>query len=141
LYWDTFVAEIKLFDGVFDWLQEVKKRNIKIVMVTDLTADVQFLKIEKLHLDEVFDWIVTSEEAGCEKPHPYIFQLALQKSGLSADRVWMIGDSYEKDIRGALNLGIKPFWLNRSEKVKEVEQNVSVIKEFNEMWGYINERN
>ena len=41
------------------------------------------------------------------KPHKEIFNLALSKIGLSKDQVVMIGDSFETDVKGANNMGIK----------------------------------
>jgi putative hydrolase of the HAD superfamily len=44
------------------------------------------------------DYLVSSEEAGAEKPDPKVFELSLEKLGLKKDEVVMIGDNYEKDI-------------------------------------------
>ncbi|WP_171691028.1 HAD family hydrolase [Paenibacillus germinis] len=136
-YWDTFIDRIVLFEDVISWLQLLKNQNRKIVMVTDLTADVQFKKIERLRLENLIDLVVTSEESGCEKPHPYIFELALRKSDLSPSQVCMIGDSYDKDILGAINMNIHAFWLNRSGKSRPITDKITEIKEFKEMRGYL----
>ncbi|WP_424766487.1 HAD family hydrolase [Paenibacillus sp. sgz302251] len=137
LYWDSFIESIELFDDVINLLSDLKEKGLQIIMVTDLTADVQFEKIERLKLEHLFDYIVTSEEAGCEKPHPYIFELALRKSGLSPEQVCMIGDSYDKDISGALNMNIQAFWLNRSSKIRPITDRITEIKYFNELRGYL----
>lgn len=56
--------------------------------------------------------IVTSEMARCPKPHPGIYQLALQLAGLAPDQVVHIGDSLQGDALGPAKLGIRTIWLN-----------------------------
>jgi putative hydrolase of the HAD superfamily len=75
--------------------------NIPTAIVTDLTAQIQFRKIVYFGLDHYFDYIVTSEEAGFDKPHEAPFQIAIQKMNPRGSRVWMIGDNPVSDIRGA----------------------------------------
>ncbi len=43
----------------------------------------------------------------CGKPDPAIFALALDRLGLSADEVAMVGDTYDTDIAGANAAGIR----------------------------------
>jgi len=112
-YWDHFIDKMEAFKGIYEIL---KSYNGKICLLTDLTANIQHRKVKKLKLDSYCNYIVTSEEAGKEKPHPYMFLMALQKMGLNIQDVCMIGDNLKKDIFGASNLGIKSIWLNRSNK-------------------------
>ena len=64
--------------------------NIPICCVTDLTSQIQFRKIVKLKLEDKINFIVTSEEAGIEKPNKKIFDLALEKINLKYDEAIMI---------------------------------------------------
>lgn len=125
LYWDTFINNLKVEEGVFEFLESVK--NKKICLLTDLTADIQHRKVQKMGLDKYVDAIVTSEEAGSEKPNKQIFILGLKKLGLSADKVCMIGDDFEKDIIGALKMGIQPFWLNKGSINKKKNKVITFI--------------
>ena len=88
-----------------------------------------YQKIKKLKLNNYCNKIVTSEEAGKEKPHPYIFIKALQKLDKNPHEVCMIGDNFKKDIIGANNLGIDSIWFNHKEKQSNY-QDIS-IKEAN----------
>ena len=105
VYWDVFIRNIRLYDGVFDFLKKCCEKGVKIALVTDLTADVQMKKIAILGLDNYIDAVVTSEEARLEKPLMPIFRLALKKIGVAAQEVWVIGDSMEKDIVGGNSIG------------------------------------
>lgn len=100
-YWRTFLAGAKLFPSVLELFDELSLMGIPRVLVTDLTAQIQFRKLVFFRLEGSFEALVTSEEAGCEKPNPLVFKLALQKVGISAGPIWMIGDDVARDMRGA----------------------------------------
>jgi len=138
MYWDTFLDSIELYEDVIQFLEEHKHE--KICLLTDLTAHIQHRKIEQLGLYHYADYVVTSEEAGKEKPHPYMFMLALQKMNMKAEEVCMIGDSYKKDILGASQLGIQSFWLNKENKIEKYTNKLIIeCKDFKELQGYISE--
>ena len=101
-YWRTFLTEASLFENARETLLLVRSFGIPLVLVTDLTAQIQFRKIVYFGLDSVFDYVVTSEETGADKPDPRIFEVAREKAGLAPeDRIWMVGDDAEKDGAGA----------------------------------------
>jgi HAD superfamily hydrolase (TIGR01549 family) len=100
-YWRTFLSNAILFDDVKELLDDIRLLGIPTAIVTDLTAQIQFRKVVYFGLDHHFDSIVTSEEAGFDKPHEAPFQIALEKMQPKGDRIWMIGDSPVNDIRGA----------------------------------------
>lgn len=106
-YWDGFFKKMKLYPGVKDFLVTCRKRSISVCLVTDLTAEIQLKKITRLRIANLIDLVVSSEEAGADKPHKSIFILALSKLGLAPHEVILIGDDHKKDILGARALGIR----------------------------------
>jgi len=100
-YWRTFLSSAVLFDDVKELLDDIRLLGIPTAIVTDLTAQIQFRKIVYFGLDHYFDYIVTSEEAGYDKPHPAPFEIALQKMRPNGSSIWMVGDNPVNDIRGA----------------------------------------
>ncbi len=100
-YWAAFLSKSRLFDGVVDLLEEFRVANIMCACVTDLTAQIQFRKLLYWRLDHYFRVVVTSEEAGEDKPAKAMFDLVIEKCPVSPEVVWMIGDNEERDIRGA----------------------------------------
>ena len=136
IYWNSFLSIIKLESDALEFLESHKAKPI--CLVTDLTAHIQHRKIEKLKLYKYANYLVTSEESGREKPHPYIFMLALKKVNLQANEVCMIGDNYKKDILGATSLGIDAFWLNRDHKESQKHSKTIVqFQNFDQLKGYI----
>lgn len=113
VYWDKFLEHMEFRPGVSEFLQAIS--DLPIAIVTDLTAQIQFRKLIHLNLDKRIAAVVTSEESGAEKPDERIFQLALKKLRLKPSEVCMIGDSWHKDIEGAVGLGMRSFWLNPGE--------------------------
>lgn len=99
-YWRNFLAHAVLFDEVKELLDDLRLLNIPTAIVTDLTAQIQFRKVVYFGLDHYFDFIVTSEEAGFDKPHAAPFRLALEKMQPAGNCIWMIGDSASNDIEG-----------------------------------------
>lgn len=106
-YWRNFMANAALFDGVSEFLDDARLAQIPVVAVTDLTAQIQFRKLVYWEIGHLFEYVVTSEEAGFDKPHEAPFRIALEKLGLNGrpvdGAVWMIGDDAEKDVIGARN--------------------------------------
>ncbi|CAA6814190.1 MAG: Putative hydrolase of the HAD superfamily [uncultured Campylobacterales bacterium] len=134
IYWSTFLEYMKKFTGVDEVL--TKYQN-KICLVTDLTAHIQHRKANKLELNKYVKKMVTSEESGHEKPHSYIFILALQKLGLNENEVCMIGDNFKKDIIGASNLGINSIWLNLNNEKQKYNNLVKEVNKFEDILGLI----
>lgn len=116
VYWNTMLDKMKLNFGVIELFDYLKKNNIKIAICTDLTTHIQHRKLRKLKIDKYIDCIVTSEEAGLEKPNPIIFKLCLDKLQLEAKETFYVGDSFKKDIIGASNVGIFPILIGDNKK-------------------------
>jgi HAD superfamily hydrolase (TIGR01549 family) len=99
-YWRTFLSSAELFHNVKSVLDEIRLLRIPVAIVTDLTAQIQFRKIVYFGLDQYFDYIVTSEEAGHDKPHQAPFEIAVEKMRPKGNCIWMVGDDPTNDIWG-----------------------------------------
>lgn len=58
-----------------------------------------------------FPYVIDSTVVGVRKPDASIFRLAMEEMGLPAEEVFVVGDSYQKDILPALELGCKAIWV------------------------------
>lgn len=114
VYWDAVLSKMELRPGVYELLDMLATRGVKTAVCTDMLADVQLSKLERLGLTDKLTYLVSSEEAGRDKPAPPIFWLALQKCGCAASEAVMVGDNFLHDIQGALDCGIDGIWLNWS---------------------------
>lgn len=106
IYWGTFLEKMQLFDGVREFMDCMHAHGITMMICTDLTAHIQHRKIEALGIADDIKYLVTSEEAGREKPAPEMFALCLKKLNMKAEEVCYIGDSPVKDVEGAAAAGM-----------------------------------
>jgi len=105
-YWRTFLQSCKLFPNVIELLDHLNNLNIQTAIITDLNSQIQFRKIIFFGLEQYFDYVVTSEEAGFDKPSKEPFNLALKKLDLLPNECWMIGDNLNADILGGKKCGL-----------------------------------
>jgi putative hydrolase of the HAD superfamily len=68
-----------------------------------------------LGLDDIFDPLVISSEAGADKPDPWIFQQALARAGVAAAEALFVGDDPVRDWQGAAEAGLQVFRLHRPD--------------------------
>lgn len=118
-YWNTMLKEMKLFPYVMPLFQLLKRRNIKIGILTDLTAHIQYRKIERLEIGSYIDYFTSSEEAGEDKPSEKIFQKMLIKTPYQPEEILMVGDSRRRDIDGAACQGMQAVLYNGQENMLE----------------------
>ena len=90
-------------------------KKYPLTVVTNGFVEVQYEKFDKSGLRNCFSHIVLSEEVGCQKPNPRIYEEALRMNGVSAAEAVMIGDSWNSDIQGAINAGIDQIWIRKSK--------------------------
>lgn len=64
-------------------------------------------------LDALIDPILSVEEVGVYKPHPRVYQLAVDRLGIKPDRIGFIS-SNGWDVAGASAFGFKAIWVNRA---------------------------
>lgn len=111
IYWSAFLGAIRPFDGAKETLRRLKDMGLSVGIGTNMTAYVQYLKLEKLGLLDDVDFMVTSEEASAEKPDPRLFALCAEKAGCPAAECAFVGDHLCGDALGALAAGMRAFWL------------------------------
>lgn len=107
-------AHFALLEGAEELVRYLAKKY-PLTVVTNGFVEVQYEKFDKSGLRDCFAHIVLSEEVGCQKPNPRIFEEALRMNGLQAEDVVMIGDSWSSDIQGAINAGIDQIWIRKSK--------------------------
>lgn len=67
-------------------------------------------RLNRLLPNNRFEFVMTSSDYFMRKPNRILFDIALQKAGGSADKVWYCGDNPQSDIEGASQVGIYPVW-------------------------------
>lgn len=101
-----------IFEDVHPCLEALASQGIRCAVVSNWDHRLPLL-LERLGLNRYFEFVLTSAEAGRRKPHPAIFERALERLTLSASQVAHIGDSYDEDVVGARGAGITPLLIDR----------------------------
>ena len=111
---------LKLYDGVIDFLELLKKKNKKIYLLSN--AQTIFTKPEMKYLGiyDYFDGIVISSEERCKKPDSAFYNIVLDRYSLNKEESVMIGNDYITDIKGAHDTGLDSLYIhsNLSPEIK-----------------------
>jgi putative hydrolase of the HAD superfamily len=104
--------------GALDLLRALRDGGKKLGMVTNGLSETHREKIALLRMGELFDAFFIADEVGMIKPDPLLFAHACTVLGSAPARSAMIGDRYDRDIRGAREAGLYTIWLRvRDESV------------------------
>ena len=97
-------------EGMEEALARVRERY-PVGLLTNGPSDLQRLKLEQAGLVDAFGTVVISGEVGVGKPDPAVFALVLDGLGAGSDGSVMVGDSWERDVEGALAAGMTAVWI------------------------------
>ncbi|HBV40593.1 MAG TPA: dUMP phosphatase [Erwinia sp.] len=93
------------------------KGHVKMGIITNGFTALQQIRLERTGFLGYFDLVVISEQVGHAKPHPAIFEHALEKMGNPPrGRVMMVGDNPDSDILGGMRAGLATCWLNADNR-------------------------
>jgi HAD superfamily hydrolase (TIGR01509 family) len=87
-------------------LQRLAGLGLSLVVVSNANG-VLHRMFDRVGLTRYFDHICDSCIEGVEKPDPRFFQIALERSGASADSTMHVGDLYHVDVIGARRTGLR----------------------------------
>jgi putative hydrolase of the HAD superfamily len=101
-----------LFPDALDTLRWLRERGFKVGAVTDRAfGGPRFLaELEEYGLEPYLQEVTISSNVGYLKPHPRIFQHALDALAVAAEETVMVGDSLRCDVAGAKAVGMVAVW-------------------------------
>jgi len=112
-----------IFPGAVEALKRLKDLGLRIGTITNGNAVVP-------RIPEIAPFVehhVNPELAGAAKPSKEPFEVLRQLFGdVPADRILHVGDSFETDVGGALNVGMKACWIT-SNPLQFENENVLVV--------------
>jgi FMN phosphatase YigB (HAD superfamily) len=127
---DAFSRErenvVKPFAGAVESLELFQRRGARMVLLTNGESALQRAKIERFGLGRFFDAILIEGEIGIGKPDPRAHRAALALLEAEPAKAWMIGDSWDFDIRPANALGMNGAWIRDPERASEKPAGVTV---------------
>jgi putative hydrolase of the HAD superfamily len=110
----------QLGDSTHALLDSLRARGIKTGLVSNAFDPGWLLHndLERMRLGERLDVAVFSSEIGKRKPHPAIFEAALERLEVEPERALFVGDRRFEDIRGAKEAGmttVLAYWFRADE--------------------------
>lgn len=103
-----------LFPDVEACLKGLKRRGFRLGVISNWDATLEQL-IRLMGLLPYFDEVVASAAVGCRKPHKAIFEIALERMGVTASQAVHVGDLPEADGEGARSAGVRPVLIDRKD--------------------------
>jgi putative hydrolase of the HAD superfamily len=89
---ETYFDALDPNEPMIELMRELKARGLKMAMLTNNVREWEPLWRSMLPVDEIFETIVDSAFVGCRKPEPRIYELTLERIGVSAERCLFIDD-------------------------------------------------
>ena len=134
VYIDNLPNYNMLFEGTIDVLDYLSPKY-EMHIITNGFEEVQTKKMENSGIIKYFNKIITSESVGVKKPNPRIFDYALQSANARAEQSIMIGDNYEADVQGALNMRMSAIFCNFD--LQSVGENILSIGHLSELKNHL----
>jgi putative hydrolase of the HAD superfamily len=109
VYYRSVTNQVTLVDGAEEVLKFFKEKNLKIGLISNTIFPEKFhlRELKRFGLYPYLDAYFFSSQVGVRKPHPKIFQLALEKFKVDPSEAVFVGDRLQEDVGGAQNVGMK----------------------------------
>ncbi|WP_198643928.1 HAD family hydrolase [Staphylococcus equorum] len=118
-FFDVIIQHIKPNITLNDHLNELKKW-VNIGILTNGKNSEQTTKIARLELKKIFENnIFISEDIRSEKPDGAAFLKVAHMLNIKPEHTIYVGDSWENDVSGSLNVGMKPIWFNGDKNIND----------------------
>jgi putative hydrolase of the HAD superfamily len=115
---ETFgeARRFRLFPDVEETLGALGEKGCRIGVISNWDSRLEKI-LDGLGLSECFDVVVISSLVGYSKPHPRIFEIALERAEVPAEAAVHVGDTLRDDVEGARSVGVRAFHLHRNESL------------------------
>jgi len=114
----------RLFPDVVETLQAILAMGIRIGIISNWDPRLESI-LAGLGIADSWEPVVVSSLVGWRKPHPRIFEIALERGGVRAGEAVHVGDMIQDDMEGATNAGIRGVLVERPQSRAINEKHVS----------------
>ena len=127
------------YGEVKDVLSGLKAADIKTAVLSNGAPTMLEAAVKNAGIDDLLDDVLSVDSIGIYKPHPRVYQLAVDGLGLPAGRIcFMSANAW--DVAGAANFGFRVVWVNRFGQQRERlpgahEHEISTLAELPAVFG------
>ncbi len=137
-FWNASLT-VTLRSGVREMLEQVRQRGIRSCVISNSSFGAATLERElaRQGILQYFEFVISSADYGIRKPDALIFEAALRRMEVPAQRAWFAGDNVGYDIVGACGAGLYPIAYNTHAPVPESVVDYTVISHWRELSGLV----
>lgn len=121
-----------LYEDVAETLQRLRAAGVTLGLISNGHRDLESFQ-SHFDIEGLITVTVSSLEHGYMKPHPSIFQAALDAAGVPAEDAVMVGDSYPHDVAGAEHVGMRGVLLARDGRPVPPAVTATVIRSLRDL--------
>jgi putative hydrolase of the HAD superfamily len=133
--YDVFsdTSTYRLYDDALPAVHRLRGAGHSVGLISNFEEWLQEMLVE-LEVGHLFDITVISGIEGVEKPDPRIYEIALERAGVSPSEAVHVGDSVRMDVEPAGRLGIHTVLLDRAGSARA---NCPTIRTLEELPGVV----
>ena len=113
-------THLRLYAGAKELLAALRQRG-KVLLLSNAQSLFTRPELRQLGLEDCFDGVSLSSEAGFQKPDPRFFRLALEREGLEARDCLMLGNDPRCDGEGARAVGMAAYVIRSALSPRDAE--------------------
>jgi beta-phosphoglucomutase len=130
----------ELYPNAKNTLEGLKKAGVKLAIVTSGTKPLVKACLDPLHIEPMFDAVITAESVKQTKPHPDLYQTALKTLSVAPQEAVAVEDSSEGKA-AALKAGLSVLMLTHKEpKPATPEKGVTYVKDWTEIGKWLQQK-
>ena len=126
-YWKEHLRHLRMFPETERVLKGLQNLDVHTGLLSDTDEDFLQICLYVFPLDRFLDSITTSEETGRAKPDARIFRRALSKAQCRPEEAIHVGDSADRDVAGAGQLGMTTILLDSMEAGNDADYVVPTL--------------
>jgi len=127
-YWANYKSNCYVDNSVKSILAELSKKY-DCGIVSNFMVDGGIEELLQDHgVAQHFNFIVTSIKVGWRKPHPAIYDFAVELAKLPKEQILFIGDNYQCDYEGPIKYGFKAIHLDK-KNIGKAENSINTLGE------------
>jgi putative hydrolase of the HAD superfamily len=118
---ERYFEHLHANEPMIDYMRVLRDRGYKLGICTNNVREWEQRWKSKLPVDEIFSVVVDSAFVGARKPEPKIYEITLERLGVSAPAAVFV-DDVELNCTAATELGLSAVWFRSTEQaIEEIE--------------------
>jgi putative hydrolase of the HAD superfamily len=104
-----------IYDDVVEALKKIIEKGNRNIIISNHIPELDEI-VENLNIKQYFVKVYSSGNIGYEKPNKKFYKYIMDDQKVDKNGCIIIGDSYESDIKGGKNIGIKSILIRKENR-------------------------